>query len=191
MRGSRLPNKTSARSPILPTQVPAMSESFSTDLVPAADRFDAWSAYAKQICGDCRFHFLSAFLFSFSRLHRAPNPRRIGIYNFPFLGGVVRQISCGDRKFAGPGLHRYHATSGHAILLPMRRYRIAAPGDTTLVDAAQPWTSECAGDCAGCISISALDSPGSDSENISASVAEDFGQARIRRDTVSLGNLAL
>src|SRR5260370_8357126 len=37
--------------------VKLMSQMFSTDLVPIADRLDAWLCNARQICGDCRFEF--------------------------------------------------------------------------------------------------------------------------------------
>ena len=39
-----------------------MSRTFSTELIPASDRIDAWQWNARQFCGDCRFRF--------------PNPRR-------------------------------------------------------------------------------------------------------------------
>src|SRR5260370_17059900 len=34
-----------------------MGQSFTTDLIPAADRQEAWLWNAKQICGDCQFQF--------------------------------------------------------------------------------------------------------------------------------------
>ena len=34
-----------------------MSQSFSTELIPAPDRQEAWLSNAKQICGECKFHF--------------------------------------------------------------------------------------------------------------------------------------
>src|SRR5215472_9964264 len=34
-----------------------MSQLFSTELLPASDRVDAWQWNAKQICGDCRVRF--------------------------------------------------------------------------------------------------------------------------------------
>src|SRR5262244_2678880 len=40
-----------------------MSQSFSTDLIAAPDRLDAWYATAKPICGDCRFHFPKRYPF--------------------------------------------------------------------------------------------------------------------------------
>src|SRR5260370_18810033 len=40
-----------------------MSQTFSTDLIPIADRLDAWLSNARQICGDCRFEFPRRHLF--------------------------------------------------------------------------------------------------------------------------------
>jgi len=37
----------------------AMSETFSTELIPAADRIEAWEWNARRFSGDCRFHFPS------------------------------------------------------------------------------------------------------------------------------------
>src|SRR5947208_17032910 len=34
-----------------------MSVTFSTKLVPVADRLDAWQWNAQKFCGDCRFQF--------------------------------------------------------------------------------------------------------------------------------------
>ncbi len=36
---------------------------FSTDLIPASDRYDAWHRNAQKICGDCRFRFPNTSLF--------------------------------------------------------------------------------------------------------------------------------
>ena len=122
-----------------------MSDSFSTDLIAPGDRLDAWLVHAKQICGDCRFHF----------------PKRL-----PFFGSIQRRVLAGSAltcfsstpvafaKFPAiaatapdrdyiiitqlQGTRRYCQSGGMAIL---------SPGDTTLIDAGQPWTSECAEDC--------------------------------------------
>jgi hypothetical protein len=40
-----------------------MSLSFSTDLIRASDRLEAWRYNAKQVCGDCRFQFPKIYAF--------------------------------------------------------------------------------------------------------------------------------
>ena len=123
-----------------------MSDLFSTDLVPAADRFDAWLGYAKQICGDCRFHFPKHLPFSGSIARRtlAGSPftnfssSAVSFVKFPAVTGnsanrdciVITQLQ---------GVRCYCQRGSIAML---------APGDTTLIDTGQPWTSECAGNCA-------------------------------------------
>lgn len=123
-----------------------MSESFSTDFVPAGDRFDAWLGYAKQICGDCRFHFPKRLAFHGSIQRRAlagsaltsfcSSP--LSFVKFPGVAGNSTSRDC----IVITQLHgtRCYSQSGAIAML--------APGDTTLIDAGQPWTSECAGDCA-------------------------------------------
>lgn len=122
-----------------------MSESFSTDLVPAAHRFDAWLAYAKQICGACRFHFPKHLPFhgaidrrmlagsAFTSFSSSP----VSFVKFPAVAS-----NCASRDFIVitqlQGTRCYCQNGGIAML---------APGDTTLIDAGQPWTSECAGNC--------------------------------------------
>ena len=123
-----------------------MTESFSTDVVPVAERLDAWLCNARRICGDCRFHF----------------PKRV-----PFHGSIER------RTLAGWALTLFSSTPVSFVKFPvitansedrdcivitqlqgMRQYcqggaiAMLAPGDTTLIDAGQPWTSDCAGNCA-------------------------------------------
>ncbi len=123
-----------------------MSESFSTDVVPIVDRLDAWLCNARRICGDCRFHF----------------PKRVS-----FRGSIER------RNLAGSAFTLFSSTPVSFVKFPvitadsesrdciaitqlqgMRQYcqsgaiAMLAPGDTTLIDAGQPWTSDCAGNCA-------------------------------------------
>lgn len=123
-----------------------MSDSFSTDLVPAADRFDAWLDYAKRICGDCRFHFpkYSSFSGSIERRKLAGAPftnfssSSVSFVKFPAVTGDSASRDCiVITQLRGT---RCYCQSGSIAML--------APGDTTLVDAGQPWTSECAGNCA-------------------------------------------
>ena len=123
-----------------------MRESFSTELVPAAHRLDAWLFHAKQICGDCRFHFPKGHPFHGSIDRRtlaalaltrfASTP--VSFVKFPIVMGdsldrdyiVITQLR---------GVRRYCQQGAIAML---------AQGDTTLLDAGQPWTSDCADNCA-------------------------------------------
>jgi AraC family transcriptional activator of tynA and feaB len=123
-----------------------MSESFSTDLVPVSDRLDAWLDHAKQICGDCRFHFPKRLPFygsierrllggsAFTCFSSAP----VSFVKFPAVAGDSENRDCiVITQLEGT---RQYCQSGAIALL--------APGDTTLIDAGQPWTSDCAGNCA-------------------------------------------
>jgi len=123
-----------------------MSQLFSTDLVPVSVRLDAWLGYAQQVCGDCRFHF----------------PKRV-----PFHGSIERRVLGGSpfTRFAStpvsfakfPVVCGKSEDSGCIIITQlegMRQYcqngaiALLSPGDTTLVDAGRPWTSDCSGTCA-------------------------------------------
>ncbi len=125
--------------------VKLVSQMFSTDLVPVADRLDAWLCNARQICGDCRFEF----------------PRRQS-----FHGSIER------RSVAGLELTRFSSTpvsfakfpvetansAGRCciVITQLKGFRgytqggasaILKPGDSTLIDSGLPWSSNCAGEC--------------------------------------------
>src|SRR5215467_1032562 len=123
-----------------------MAESFSTDVVPVAERLEAWLNHAQLICGDCRFHFPKHGSFQGSIIRRTVggaaltrfSSSQVSFVKFPAITGssnvrdciVITQLE---------GTRRYCQSGAIATL---------APGDTTLVDASFPWTSDCAGNCA-------------------------------------------
>jgi AraC family transcriptional activator of tynA and feaB len=123
-----------------------MSQSFSTELIPAPDRQEAWLSNAKQICGDCKFHF----------------PKR-----FPFHGSIERRkvadlemtlFSSSPISFTKYPLASLSSENRACIVISQlagsRRYcqdgkvAILRKGDTTLIDSGRPWFSDCPGDCA-------------------------------------------
>jgi AraC-like DNA-binding protein len=123
-----------------------MSHSFSTDLIPAPDRQEAWLSNARQICGDCKFHF----------------PKR-----FPFHGSIERRkvadlemtlFSSSPVSFNKYPLANLSSDSRACIVITqlagLRRYcqdgevAVLTKGDTTLIDSGRPWFSDCPGDCA-------------------------------------------
>jgi len=122
------------------------SQSFSTDLVPISDRLDAWLYNARQICGDCRFEFPKRHLFHGSIARRS-------------LAGIeLTRFASSPVSFAKFPIAPITAENRACIVITqlegIRRYcqsgrvSILRPGDTTLVDSGQPWSSECVGRCA-------------------------------------------
>jgi len=118
---------------------------FSTNLVPASDRLDAWEWNARQFCGDCRFHFpnrrafhgsietkklgnLELSLFSSSSLSFTKFPIR-SVHSDNHFCTLITQLQ-GNRTYS---------QNGRAITLNA--------GDSTLIDSALPWSSECQGNC--------------------------------------------
>ena len=121
-----------------------MSQLFSTELLPASDRIDAWQWNAQRICGDCRI-----------QLPRAS-----------FHGSIeIRQISALKfTRFSSSPLSFWKwpsdsAADGHPScivitqLLGVRCYEqnglevLLKPGDSMIVDTSRPWSSNCTTDC--------------------------------------------
>lgn len=123
-----------------------MLQSFSTDLIPAPDRLEAWRHNARQICGDCQFRFSRNFAF-----HGSIQRRQIAGLELTLFSSSALSFS----KFPAPD-RRAESRSSIIItqLAGVREYRqagksaVLSKGDTTLIDSGLPWSSDCAGDCA-------------------------------------------
>jgi AraC family transcriptional activator of tynA and feaB len=122
-----------------------VSELFSTDLVPIADRLDAWLFKAKQICGDCRFQFPTRPAFT-GRIERRKvaglELTRFSSTPLSFAKFPVVSASSPDRSCIVitqlEGIRRYYQEGTRCVL---------RPGDTTLLDSGHPWSSDCGGRC--------------------------------------------
>lgn len=123
-----------------------MSQSFSTDLIPAPDRQEAWLWNAKQVCGDCKFEFPKRFPFHGSiERHKIADlemtlftSSAISFHKYPPANLSLENRSCiVITQLAG--LRRYCQDGKVAVL---------RKGDTTLTDSGRPWFSDCPGDCA-------------------------------------------
>jgi AraC-like DNA-binding protein len=122
-----------------------MSQLFTTELLPASDRIDAWQWNAQQICGDCRIQLPR------SSFHGAIEVRHVGglpltrfsssplsFWKWPPDTANPDNRSCiVITQLAG---NRRYMQNGSSVLLN--------PGDTTLIDSGRPWSSSCGTDCA-------------------------------------------
>jgi AraC-like DNA-binding protein len=122
-----------------------MSQMFSTDLVPIADRLDAWLCNARQICGDCRFEFPRRQVF-----HGSIERRSVA-------GLELTRFSSTPVSFAKFPAEAANSAGRNCIVITqlqgVRGYSqegttaILKPGDSTLIDSGRPWSSNCAGEC--------------------------------------------
>jgi AraC family transcriptional regulator, positive regulator of tynA and feaB len=122
-----------------------MSQLFSTELLPASDRIDAWQWNAKKICGDCQIRLPKA------SFHGTIDIRDVGGLRLTRFSSSPLSFSKWPSDFASPenrfcivitqfaGVRRYEQ-NGTSVLLQ--------PGDSTLIDSSHPWSSSCSTDCA-------------------------------------------
>jgi AraC-like DNA-binding protein len=122
-----------------------MSQLFSTELVPASDRIDAWQWNAKQICGDCLIRLPKA------AFHGTIDVRDVGGLRLTRFSSSSLSFSKWPCDFVQPekrfcivitqiaGAQTY-MQNGASVLLN--------PGDSTVIDSGTPWSSTCQTDCA-------------------------------------------
>jgi len=113
---------------------------FSTKLVPAADRIDAWEWNARQFCGGCRFRFPNRHAF-----HGSIRTWSVG-------GFELCLFSSSSLSFAKFPIESRHPEKMFCTVITqlegIRSYSqngtevILNSGDTTLIDSAFPWSSE-------------------------------------------------
>jgi len=123
-----------------------MLQMFSTDLIPAADRIDAWEWNARPFCGDCRFQFPNRRTFHGSIASRKLGG--LGLWRFSssslffqkFPTEVARPENSSCTVITQLEGSRWYMQNGMVVILK--------PGDSTLIDSAAPWSSDCLGDCA-------------------------------------------
>jgi AraC-like DNA-binding protein len=121
-----------------------MSQLFSTDLLPASDRIDAWQWNAQQICGDCRIQLPKvSFHGSIEIRHVAGLPlTRFSSSPLSFWKWPCDTVNSENRSCIVitqiAGVRRY-LQGGASVLL--------RPGDSTVIDSARPWSSSCGTDC--------------------------------------------
>lgn len=119
---------------------------FSTDLVPVSDRFDAWQWNARKICGDCHIRFPRRAPF-----HGSIDARRVGelpLTRFSssplsFQKTPVEAAASGNGSYVVitqlDGVQNY--SQGNASI-------VLKPGDSTVINSALPWSSDCPSECA-------------------------------------------
>ena len=122
-----------------------MSQLFSTDLLPASDRIDAWQWNAQQICGDCRFQLPKSSFYGAIEIRHVGGLRMTRFSSSPlsFWKWPSETVTPHNRccivisQLAG---NRCYAQNGRSLSL--------GPGDSTLIDSGRPWSSSCGTDCA-------------------------------------------
>ena len=121
-----------------------MSQLFSTDLLQASDRFDAWQWNAQQICGDCRIQLPRSSFHGSIEIRRLGGLRLTRFSSSPLsFWKRPSDTTNPDNRFCivitqVAGVRQY-VQNGNSVVLN--------PGDTTLIDSGLPWSSSCGTDC--------------------------------------------
>jgi AraC-like DNA-binding protein len=121
-----------------------MSQSFSTEALPASDRIDAWQWNAQQICGDCRIQLPKSSFHGSIEIRSVGGLRLTRFYSTPlsFWKWPLDTVTPDNRSCIVitqiAGVRRY-LQNGISVLLK--------PGDSTVIDSGSPWSSSCATNC--------------------------------------------
>jgi AraC-like DNA-binding protein len=121
-----------------------MSNSFSTELLPASARLSAWQWKAQQICGDCQIQVPKQTDF-----HGSIDIRTVA-------GFELMRFSSSPLSFIESPSASAPSESSHCIAISQlagaRSYSqhgattVLEPGDSTLIDTGRPWSSRCHGE---------------------------------------------
>ncbi len=139
----RLPGAARAETATLGDLV--MPQLFTTDILPPADRIDAWQWNAQQICGDCRFQLPKCSFHGSIEIKHLAGLRLTRFSSSPlFFWKWPSDSTNPDNRFCIvitqlAGIRRYVQNGGSVLL---------NPGDTTLIDSGRPWSSSCGTECA-------------------------------------------
>jgi len=121
-----------------------MSQSFSTEALPASDRIDAWQWNAQQICGDCRIQLPKSSFHGSIEIRSVDGLRLTRFSSTPlsFWKWPLDTVTADNRSCIVitqiAGVRRY-LQNGVSVLLK--------PGDTTVIDSGSPWSSSCVTNC--------------------------------------------
>jgi len=121
-----------------------MSQRFTTEILPAADRIDAWRWNAQQICGDCRIKLPK------SSFHGSIEVRTLGALKltrfssspvafWKWPGDMLKEENRACVVITQLAGRREYMQNGRSVLLNA--------GDSTVIDSARPWCSTCTTDC--------------------------------------------
>src|SRR5438270_494322 len=119
---------------------------FSTDLIPASDRFDAWQWNAQKICGDCRFEFPRNSSFRGSIWTRTVGQLQLTQFKSSPLSFQKTPL---DTALSGNICYvvitQLHGTQSYR---QGNLSTVLKPHDTTVINSALPWSSDSPEHCA-------------------------------------------
>ncbi|HET7207012.1 MAG TPA: transcriptional regulator FeaR [Terriglobales bacterium] len=122
-----------------------MSQLFSTELIPASDRLEAWQSHARLICGNSHFDFPRQVAF-----RGVIDCRSVGVLQLTQFSSTpvsFAKYPIVTAKSSDPGCLIISQLRGSREYCQNGRSIVLQPRDTTLVDAGRPWSSACGQQC--------------------------------------------